>query len=117
MIQASKKFGGKNLNFEYVQVIWHNWAIMGPHIGVAAPQAPVGVWVRSPLKSLVTGPCLLVNCFLGNKFHKKIRGNPPQLKSYEPKTICPYLDIRTTFDRFWPINWSNINILNGTNMI
>ena len=30
--------------------------------------------------------------------------------SYEPKTICPYLDIRTKFDWFWPINWSNINI-------
>ena len=42
-------------------------------MGVAAPQAPVGVWVRDPHKSLVTDPSLLVNCFLGNKFHKKIR--------------------------------------------
>ena len=30
--------------------------------------------------------------------------------SYEPKTICPYLGTRTKFDRFWIINWSNINI-------
>ena len=31
--------------------------------------------------------------------------------SYEQNTICPYLDIRTKYDRFWPINWANINIL------
>ena len=30
-----------------------------------------------PLKSSVTGPSLLVNCYLKNKFHKKIRVNPP----------------------------------------
>ena len=30
-----------------------------------------------PLKSLVTGPSLLDNCYLGTKFHKKIRVNPP----------------------------------------
>ena len=33
--------------------------------------------VRNPLKSLVMGPSLLVNCYLEIKFHKKIRGNPP----------------------------------------
>ena len=30
--------------------------------------------------------------------------------SYEQNTISPYLDIRTNYDRFWPINWANINI-------
>ena len=30
--------------------------------------------------------------------------------SYEQNTICPYLDISTKYDLFWPINWSNINI-------
>ena len=34
-----------------------------------------GVW--NPLKSLVTGPSLLVNCYLEIKFHKIIRVNPP----------------------------------------
>ena len=24
--------------------------------------------------------------------------------------MCPYLGIRTKYDRFWPINWANINI-------
>ena len=33
--------------------------------------------VRNPLKSLVTGPSLLVNCYLEIKFHKIIRVNPP----------------------------------------
>ena len=23
---------------------------------------------------------------------------------------CPYLGIHTKYDRFWPINWANINI-------
>ena len=33
--------------------------------------------VRNPLKSLVMGPCLLVNCYLEIKFHKKNQGEPP----------------------------------------
>ena len=33
--------------------------------------------VRNPLKSSVTGPSLLVNCYLEIKFHKIIRLNPP----------------------------------------
>ena len=33
--------------------------------------------VRNPLKSSVTGPSLLVNCYLEIKFHKIIRVNPP----------------------------------------
>ena len=41
--------------------------------------------VRNPLKSSVTGPSLLVNCYLEIKFHKIIRVNtpppPPPLKA------------------------------------
>ena len=37
------------------------------------------VGVQDPLTSLVTGSSLLVNCYLGNKFHKKIRLTPPPL--------------------------------------
>ena len=33
----------------------------------------LAVGVRDPLKSSVTGPSLLVNCYLEIKFHKKIR--------------------------------------------
>ena len=33
--------------------------------------------VRNPLKSSITGPSLLVNCYLKIKFHKIIRVNPP----------------------------------------
>ena len=33
--------------------------------------------VRNPLKSSVTGPSLLVNCYLDIKFRKKNRVNPP----------------------------------------
>ena len=28
----------------------------------------------------------------------------------EQNTTCPYLAIHTKYDRFWPINWANINI-------
>ena len=45
-------------------------------MGVAVQRAP---GVRDPLKSSVTGPCLLVDCYLQIKFHKKIRVNPPPL--------------------------------------
>ena len=37
--------------------------------------------------------------------------------SHTTKNIYPYLGIRTKFDRFWPINWSSINILNKTNFL
>ena len=46
-------------------------------MGVAAPQAPFGGWGPGPLKSSVTGPSLLVNCYLEIKFHKKIPIGPP----------------------------------------
>ena len=44
-------------------------------MGVAAGRLAVGV--RDPLKSSVTGPSLLVNCYLEIKFHKKIPIGPP----------------------------------------
>ena len=33
----------------------------------------MAVGVRDPLKSSVTGPSLLVNCYLETKFHEQIR--------------------------------------------
>ena len=35
-------------------------------------------------------------------------GQNPDLMRFT--CICPYLGMRTKFDRFWLINWSNINI-------
>ena len=46
-------------------------------MGVAVPRALVGCWGLGPLKSLVTGPSLLVNRYLENKFHKKSGWSPP----------------------------------------
>ena len=46
-------------------------------MGVAAPRAPFGGWGPDPLKSSVTGPSLLVNCYLETKFHKKNHNNIP----------------------------------------
>ena len=51
-------------------------------MGVAAPRAPFGGWGPGPLKSSVTGPSLLVNCYLEIKFHKKYPLAPP-LKIYD----------------------------------
>ena len=50
-------------------MIWHNWAKKGPTMGVAVPRTPVGGWGGDPLKRLVTGPSVLVSCYLGHKFH------------------------------------------------
>ena len=47
-------------------------------MGVAAPQA-IGV------KSSVTGPNLMGNCYLENQFHKIIRVNPPKLEGLNDK--------------------------------
>ena len=53
--------------------------------------------VRNPLKSSVTGPSLLVNCYLEIKFHKIIRVNPPPppltRSDRQIKSINPYLKI------------------------
>ena len=46
-------------------------------MGVAVPRALVGGWGPDPLKSSITGPSLLVNCYLGNKFQKKNQAGPP----------------------------------------
>ena len=44
-----------------------------------------------------------------------------KILSYEQKSICPYMDKRTKFGRFQPINWSSINensfIINVINRI
>ena len=48
-------------------------------MGVAAPRAPFGGWGPGPPKRSVTGPSLLVNCYLEIKFHKKIPIAPPPL--------------------------------------
>ena len=63
-------------------------------MGVAAPQAPFGGWGQGPLKSSVTGPSLLVNCYLEIKFHKKIPIVPP-LKTRKYSLLTSNL-----FDRF-----------------
>ena len=31
--------------------------------------------------------------------------------SYEQNTLSPYMGISTNFDKFWPINWANRNII------
>ena len=50
---------------------WYSWAKIGPNMGVAAPQAPVGSWgVHDPLKSLVMGPSLLDNFY--PEFRKQV---------------------------------------------
>ena len=45
----------------------------------------LAVGVRDPLKSSVTGPSLLVNCYIETKFHKKIRVNK-EAKAAENKS-------------------------------
>ena len=45
--------------------------------------------VRNPLKSSVTGPSLLVNCYLEIKFHKIIRVNPPPPPTPSPPPPPP----------------------------
>ena len=54
---------------------------IGPQIDQIWAWLSRGHWwspgVRNPLKSSVTGPSLLVNCYLEIKFHKIIRVNPP----------------------------------------
>ena len=55
-------------DFEHIKVIWQNLAKHWPNMGVA---------IQNPLKSSVTGPCLLVNCYIEIKFLKKNQGEPP----------------------------------------
>ena len=67
--------------FRHVDVIWHNWAKNGPTMGVVARQAPVGVWGPRILQKFGHGHSLLGNCYLENKFHKKIRVTPFHLNN------------------------------------
>ena len=46
-------------------------------MGVVVPRAPEGGCSPGPLKSLDTAPILLVNYYLGKKFHKKFRLDTP----------------------------------------
>ena len=65
--------------------------------------------VRNPLKSSVTGPSLLVNCYLEIKFHKIIRVNspappPPPLRWFgiiEPKLVQIWTWLSTTSSTVW----------------
>ena len=75
---------------------------IGPNLDQIWAWLPRGhrlaVGVRDPLKSSVTGPSLLVNCYLETKFHKKIRVTPPPppplnnqtLKSNIMTLLSPY---------------------------
>ena len=54
-------------------------------------------------------------------FYNVITSQTPRLNkkwlSYEPKTICLYLGIRTKFVSYRPINWSNIKIFERDHMM
>ena len=67
--------------FEYVKVIWQNWAInwliIWAWLSCGHRWAPV---VRNSLKGSVKDPNLLVNCYLEIKFHKKSRWTLPLKK-------------------------------------
>ena len=75
-IRVQETTSYKYFGFGHVPVIWHNWAKKGPNMGVAITRALVGSWGPGPLKNVVTGPSLLINSYLGNKFHKKNQGEP-----------------------------------------
>ena len=61
------------------------------------------------LKTMLWG-ALLVATSLLNTCIKVLSKLDKNWLSYEQNTICPYLGMRTKYDRFWPINWVNINI-------
>ena len=47
------------------------------HMGVAVPRALVGGWgPEPPQKFGITGPSLLVNCYIRNNYHKNFRLAP-----------------------------------------
>ena len=52
---------------------------------VTALRAPVGGWVHDHLKSLITGPSLLGNCCLENKYHKNLVEPHPPPPSYDSR--------------------------------
>ena len=53
-------------------------------MGVAVPQALVGGWGPGPPQKFghCTGPSLLVNCYLGNKFQKNSGWSPLLKQSF-----------------------------------
>ena len=61
--------------------------------------------VRNPLKSSVTGPSLLVNCYLEIKFHKIIRVNPPPPPPPPLKMVY-----RMQFEKIEKIIWNKLSI-------
>ena len=67
-------------------------------MGVAVPRAPAESGFRNPLKSLVTGPILLVNCYIEIKFNKKISVNPP------PPPLVPTSSPPRIIDRNYFLN-------------
>ena len=62
--------------------------------------------VRNPLKSSVTGPSLLVNCYLEIKFHKIIRVNPPPLNEFAAHGVLK----DTLHDKRTPKDVLHINV-------
>ena len=64
---------------------------------------------RNMLKTMLWG-ALLVATNLLNTYIQVLLKLDKNWLSNEQNTICPYLGIRTKYDRFWPINWENINI-------
>ena len=75
-------------------------------MGVAVPRALVGGWTPGPLKSLVTGRSLLVNRYVGNKFHKKSGCSPP-LKSNTAYTM-QLLIKRRLYKKYSDIFWHKL---------
>ena len=68
------------------------------------------------LKTMRSGALLVATSLLNTytkfflnflKFSSKSDKNRP---IDEQNAICPYLDIRNKYYRFWPINWVNFNI-------
>ena len=61
------------------------------------------------IKTMIWGALLVATNLLNTCIEISLKLDKHWL-SYEQNTICPYLGIRTNYDRFWPINWANINI-------
>ena len=76
-----------------MRVIQSNWALFGINVGVTQPRAPFGGCGMGPLKSSVTGPSLLVNCY------KVITLDPPFLNIQHFKIFDrAILDLRQEMD-------------------
>ena len=61
-------------------MIGHNLAKIGPNMGVAASQAPVGGRGPRTSQKFGHGTVLLGNCYFENKFHKK-SGRTPHINT------------------------------------